>query len=186
MSKTEKDIAQSIAELGKAGKYEIFEGSVSVVDEKQRTVDVEIEEGVELFDIKLRSVVGGGKDGIVLIPKVGSQIVFAQIRGEDDFILIATSELDKIIVDVEVSVEVNSPKILINGGDNGGIPIEKKVIDEINELKQVINDFKTLLTTWIPVPSDGGAALKTAISSWAGEMLVPTEAKALENPKVKH
>lgn len=185
MSLTDREIAEAIARLGKAGKYEIFEGVVSKVNVDERTVDVEIEEGVELFDIKLRTVVGG-KDGIVLLPKMGSMVAFAQVRGEDDFILVSSSELDKIIIDVEVAVEITSPTVLINNGDNGGVPIESKVVEELNALQKEVNDLKTILIAWVPVPSDGGAALKTAISSWAGAPMELTAPKALENEKVKH
>lgn len=42
----------------------------------------------------------------------------------------------------------------------------------IEEIQNDIATLKNVLSTWIPVPNDGGAALKTAATSWASTPLV--------------
>ena len=51
--------------------------------------------------------------------------------------------------------------------------------DELNTLKQV-------LTSWTPVPQDGGASLKASVASWAGRQLQLTRQSDYEDTKVKH
>lgn len=97
------EIAELLKKITGAGRYDIIEGKVSKVNEGEKMIDVELEEGVEMFDIKLRSVSDGAKDGLVVIPKQGSVVVFAKVRGEEDYILISASELDKVIVEIGTS-----------------------------------------------------------------------------------
>jgi hypothetical protein len=42
----------------------------------------------------------------------------------------------------------------------------------IEEIQQDIAALKQAFTTWVPVPSDGGAALKAAAASWFAQPLV--------------
>lgn len=42
----------------------------------------------------------------------------------------------------------------------------------IEEIQDDIATLKNILSTWVPVPNDGGAALKTAAASWAATPLI--------------
>ena len=59
----------------------------------------------------------------------------------------------------------------LNGtGDNAVRFSElKKVVDEI---QSDIGTLKQVFTTWVPVPMDGGAALKAAVTSWSSTPLI--------------
>lgn len=41
----------------------------------------------------------------------------------------------------------------------------------VEEIQNDIATLKQAITTWVPVPNDGGAALKTGLTSWAGTAL---------------
>ena len=58
--------------------------------------------------------------------------------------------------------------------------------DSVNEIKNDINQLKTLINSWVPPGPDGGAALKGILSSWAVSSISPTIKTDLENEKVKH
>lgn len=64
----------------------------------------------------------------------------------------------------------NNGDILI-GGDADFLIGFNKTKESIDELKTSVNDLKSIFTSWTPVPNDGGAALKVAISTWAGTNL---------------
>lgn len=112
------DIRELIASLGGQGAYEIIEGTVEAVDVGQLTVDVLLDEGVVLPDVRLRAVSDGGKMGLVAVPTRGSQVVFAQVRGEADYILIKTSELDRVVVEVDdVVLDINDKGMEMKKGN---------------------------------------------------------------------
>ena len=72
-----------------------------------------------------------------------------------------------------------------NGGENGLAKVDK-LTEKINALENDINNLKTVFTTWVTAPSDGGAALKLAASSWYGTALAVTTKNELEDTKIMH
>lgn len=75
----------------------------------------------------------------------------------------------------------------LNGGDNGGLVKIEKLTERLNKIEQDINKLKTVFsTTWTVTPQDGGAALRTAASTWAGALLQETQVSDMEDDKVKH
>lgn len=53
-----------------------------------------------------------------------------------------------------------------------------------DELQTDVNDLKNLINTWIPVPSDGGAALKVALTTWIATPLIEN-IDLCKNEKIK-
>ncbi len=75
--------------------------------------------------------------------------------------------------------------IAFNGGNNKGLVLLSNVVDRLNKIEQDNNTLKTAMSGWMPVPQDGGAALKASSSAWFGSQLVQTQNSDLENIKVK-
>ena len=48
------------------------------------------------------------------------------------------------------------------------VALSNKVLDELNKLASDINTLKAVFSAWVPVPQDGGAALKVAAGTWYG------------------
>ena len=58
--------------------------------------------------------------------------------------------------------------------------------DRLNELETLWNQLKTDFSSWTPVPSDGGAALKAILAAGIGLKTVPNSQVAdFENEKIK-
>ncbi|MDR2894237.1 MAG: hypothetical protein LBU97_02105, partial [Alistipes sp.] len=94
---------------------------------------------------------------------------------------------DKIVLKIgATTAEVVDGKVTVNGGTLGGLVISGNTADKLNALEDDVNQLKQVLTAWVPVPQDGGAALKGAVSSWAGQPLTPTVPTDLENDKITH
>ena len=68
----------------------------------------------------------------------------------------------------------------------GGLVKIAELTDKINLLERELNDLKSALGRWTPVKSDGGAALKLAITSWSAKQLSLTRRGDYEDTKVKH
>jgi hypothetical protein len=158
---------------------QVVTGEVMSVDETQMTCDVKIESRPDRLDVRIRSVIDGQEKGILIYPKTGSKVLVGLIENnaQSSFIC-GYSEVDKIrLIDCEIE---------LNSGANGGLVISQKVADEVNEIKQDLNNLKAVFNSWVVVPSDGGAALKAAAATWYANQLTPVNKTDLENNKVKH
>jgi len=116
--------------------------------------------------------------GVYIKPKINSYVVVNWINGNACYIALY-SEIDsvKLLADTE---------IIFNEGENGGVPITSDIVSRLNNIEQDINDLKTAFSTWVVVPTDGGAALKASTATWYAAPLIETVDSDIENEKVKH
>ncbi len=158
---------------------QVVVGKVVSVDNSLMVCEVEIQGRPSRLDVRLRSVIDEQEKGILIYPKVNSYVLVGLIENklESSFIC-GYSEIDKIRL-LNCNIELNNDTY-------GGIVISQRVADELNGIKQDINTLKTVLSTWVVAPGDGGAALKAAAATWAGSQLVIINKTDLENNKVKH
>lgn len=181
--KARKKIAEGIRELGGFGKYELFVGEVAGVDEEQAVIDVQINENVIIYDVRLRVVIGGNS-GMYIVPKMGSFVVIAQLEGGQDYQLLQASEIDKAWLKINDSTwEVTQDAMIINGGQNLGMVMVQKLVDRLNEIESALNSIKTGYAAHThPIP-DGSSGPPTTPYSYS----VPNSTVSdFENQKVKH
>lgn len=156
--------------------YSIVGRAVNV-DEVTRTCDLEpIEDEAPRAGIRLQSA-ESGTTGIVLIPKEDSFIVVSFFDRTTGFVSL-TSELEKILIDTDL--------VQFNGGDNGGLINIDDLVTQMNKSQNDLNSLKTAISGWIPVPNDGGAALKVALGAFFGTQLVLTVKVDMEDDKIIH
>lgn len=122
-------------------------GTVKSVDEKARTCEVQIG-GIVYEDVLLYAVVNDDLPGRVLIPKRDSTVIVARIAASNRLYVTMFSEVEKVIFTVADKVtmtcdgekiEATAPKIVLNGGDLGGLINIKPITDKINELIEAHN-----------------------------------------------
>lgn len=176
--------------------------TVDAIDKAARTVDcTPINEGAPLLGVNLQA--NQGCDfGLCLFPEKGSYVVVGFVAdGAAGTVLLtekiesaeivigdtsAVMDADGCRIDTEkMSAHVNRENIIFNGGDLGGLVIIGDLTKRLNLIENDINKLKTAMSGWTPVAQDGGAALKTAVASWAGSQLTPTKRGDYENEKVK-
>lgn len=168
---------KTIAEDKTAEIYSVV-CTVESVDEGQRTADVApINGNAEIFDVRLQSSLNG-LNGLCIFPVVGSVVVVTFLNKLTGYISLF-SEIEKIVLDVNDTIE-------INGGTNGGIVKVNDLLNKLNAVENDLNNLKSLLSAWVPVPSDGGASLKTALASYFSQTITPTLLVDIENDKIKH
>jgi len=68
---------------------------VKSVDETKATCVLVDENGMEIFDVRLRPVLTGNKS-FILVPKVGSYVLAVRVEDDDDWMVIAADEIEKI------------------------------------------------------------------------------------------
>lgn len=120
-----------------AGAVEIYDGKVVAVDEGNYTVDVELDADLVLPDVKLRSVINTDeKAGFVCLPQKDTEIVFAKIEGESDYVLLKTAELEKVIIEIDTAkMEVSKDGYKISKGTVSLLDVFQDVKDLLMNLK---------------------------------------------------
>lgn len=161
---------------------------VTMVDLQEFYVDVEpVGEMAEVLDVRLRAALEASDLGMIMVPKVGSTVLISAINNDwnSAFVSLAT-ELDKILVKVGNSTaEITADEIKLNGGSLGGLVKAKELKAQLDKTNAVVSALMQTLLTWVPVPSDGGAALKTAMQTALTGKTVGSFTN-IENSKITH
>lgn len=157
--------------------------NVTSVDETEYTCSVLPVNGeVEIENVLLSTV---SNDGMVLIPEVDSLVMVTTSKYSPSYVSLF-SDLSKIIIVIgESKLEIVDGSIKFNDGTLDGLVKVNSLVTRLNNIENDINTLKTAFVAWTVTPNDGGAALKTATSTWYSNSLTPTVKNDIENPKIK-
>lgn len=175
---TYAEIARVIKAItGGNGGTALFTAEVKSVEGETCTVLVG---ELEVPDVLLTPADEGADGKLLITPKEGSQVTVADLSGGElrHLAVVHWGEVEKI--------SLTADSIELNGGDNGGLVKIEALTDKINNIEKDINKLKQAFTTWVPVPQDGGASLKSGVASWAAQQLVQTQVSDLEDDKITH
>jgi hypothetical protein len=145
---------------------------VKEVYQQSQTCDVEPLNGdAEILGVKLKAREDSEPDGIVVYPAIGSDVVVGFTDGNDtDAFVLVFSDFDQVLID---------------GGQNEGLVKLPVLRDEIQKLNNFLLAIKNTFSTWAPVASDGGAALKAAMNAALANVQTADLSNA-GNGKFKH
>lgn len=150
-------------------------GTVASVDINAFTANISVDSSV-YFDVPLRVLVGS-QASVIEIPIIGSTVLMCFKDG-------STQRPQILAIDQTDQLLMNCNLVEFNKGQLGGMVKVIELTAKLNKVENDLNNLKTLLSSWIPVPSDGGAALKTIVSSWSGQQIIPTQRADIENTKI--
>jgi len=153
----------------------------------ETTCTVEREDAPTLYDVRLNAIDDDLQSNVTIYPADGSSVIVAIIEGlKTEAVLIRCSEVAQVKIKIgEQTLIMDKDGVVFNGGENGLAKVDK-LTEKINALEKDINKLKTAFSTWVTVPSDGGAALKLATATWFGSVLSVTTQAQLEDTKIKH
>lgn len=160
----------------------VVEGVIASVDEAAFTCDVSIrnsesETPTTFFDVPLRVLVSN-QASVIEIPEINTQCVIC-FRDSN----IGRPQI--LMIHKALKILVICDQVTFNGGTLGGMVKVNDLVTRLNTIEQDINVLKTAFSAWVVVPTDGGAALKTAATAWYSQQLQPTQVNQLENIKIK-
>ena len=180
-------IAKLIGQLSGSAPAVLKVCTVTSVDRDARAIDCEpLDESAPILGCSLQGD-QEGEEGFLLLPKVGGYVIVGLVDGQDTGVVLLTDELDALDVKIgDKTLRITHEGIVFNGGDLGGLIKVEELTAKLNAIEQDINDLKHAFSGWIPSPSDGGAALKASITSWAGKPLQQSKRSDYEDPNVKH
>ncbi len=170
-----KDIEKSIQKL--AGTYlrdivSIVVCTVDSVDFDNRECDCTPISGDADTQIPGVLLCSENNNGLVVSPKVGSTVIVAQSTRNTAFVIMY-SDIDKVqFMDGTFGGMIK----LLDPDDT-----EKGVLKKLNNIENKIDDLISAINGWVPVPNDGGAALKAALTSWLATDLTLTVRGDIEN-----
>lgn len=172
------NIKEMIRQIADGKEIYCLAGVVTKVSASAYSCEVEPINGeATLKDVRIKADLDA-KTGLAMIPREGTNVVVGFLNKNTAFLVLAT--------DIE-RIELQCDDIVINKGDNSGLVKVKELTGRLNTLEKDINDLKQVFsTTWVTAPNDGGAALKTAAATWAGQTITETKQTDIENDKIKH
>jgi len=144
------------------------------VSERTCTCDPIDDPAAKIFNVKLQSVINS-KLGLFIKPKLNTHVVVTFIDQNAGFVSLV-SEIDEILINCE--------SVVFNDGKNGGLVNINDLITQIDKNTAVIKEIQKVFTSWVTVPSDGGAALKALSTSFTS--LSRADLSKIEDTKIKH
>ena len=120
-------------------------------------------------DITDVSLIVNAQTGFMIIPTVGSKVLVT-MQNESTGYVGMYSQVDFIY---------------LNGDSYGGLVKVADLVTKLNNLEKKVNTLITAMSSWVVVPNDGGAALKTIAATFYGSLLAVTTQSSIENTTVK-
>lgn len=199
-------IAETIRKMAQGSRPTVsLMCTVDKVYKDTRTVDcTPLDEGAPLLGVNLQAN-QGSSFGVVSFPRVGSFVVVGFVAEGSAGIVLLTDDVESVEVVVSdkttravldedgariyvgeaTSAELAADGVVLNGGKLGGAVKVEELTTRLNTIEKDINALKNVFSAWVVAPQDGGAALKGAASTWAGQSLTLTKREDYENEKVK-
>jgi len=160
--------------------HTVIEGKIVSVDETAWTCDVEVNDGVTSMtvgDVPLETLTNN-KATFIFTPNKGSDCLLVFRDGNQD-----RPQLLKI-QSARVISAAPTEKWVFGKGDQGGIVLVNPLTEHINTVEEDLNELKTLISSWVPAPGDGGASLKALLSEWFASKITPTTAEDLASKTI--
>ena len=164
-----RELGEALSRIAGGRSTTLYQGVVTHVSDL--TCEVSID-GLSVPDVRLRASTQVDGAQLLLRPAVGSVVIVGTLTGDLDHLVVLSMD--------------QAEEVVINGGELGGLIKVEELTSRFNALERDVNQLKQILSAWTPIPNDGGASLKGAVSSWAGRQLTLTKRGDYEDEKVKH
>lgn len=129
----QNDIIEGLKMLtGYNRRTRVIAAKVVAVSQSYATCDVQDQDGVVLYDVRLRAATDGETSGHVCLPDVGAWVLIANLDGAQAWAVVATEKLSKYSVEIETSLLEM---------DEDGVKIQRGADD----LKSVLSDLLSAL-----------------------------------------
>ncbi len=153
---------------------------VESVDAEGYACEVSMEGKPNRLKVRIRSVIDGSQEGMLILPKVGSFVLVGLINNNPNSnYIVSFSEVDDIWL--------QSPTIKLNGDSNGGVVNWPKAVEQLEKLTARVDALYDALNTAAPsAPTDSGASLIAAIKGSLAAVVDIEKWDGLENENVTH
>lgn len=154
---------------------------VTSVDWEDKTmVAIGQDNGLEYFDVLL------GLGSLNIRPKVESLALVGSIHNGEACFMISCEEIEELELTDKTGfkVSLNNGLLAVNGDEYGGIVNAKELKTQLDKNTLILEKIQTVFNSWVAVPNDGGASLKTLASQFVS--LERSDLSGIENATIKH
>lgn len=183
-------IAEGIKRLGNSKEHGINIETItpafvkSVTDDNEVTCEVD---GLAVHNVRLKTLETGANKSMIIVPANESWVLIGCIEDTEEFVVLSVETAKKVIADIGgTTFQMDQDGIKLNGDQHAGLVKVGALKSKLNTLESQFNQLKAIFTAWVPVTQDGGAVLKSAVTSWASSNVATTQQSQIENTKVKH
>lgn len=151
MSNKQRELVDTLRKLVHTDTI-IIPAIVKDIDEAEGTILATTATGLEIADVRLRSVIGDN-DGVLIFPQKGSSVLMARIQESSNFVVISMEKVDKIQYFVEDKFfKLDKDGLEISAGDESLKKCLDDLLDEIITIyapmnKSAFMDIKQRLAT---------------------------------------
>jgi exosome complex RNA-binding protein Rrp42 (RNase PH superfamily) len=160
---------------------------VKSINATSNTIDATpIAGGADILDARLRVSEGDSGSMIVVYPKKNT-FTLITLTPEGNFVL-AIDEWSELLITDQTAFEVrlSGGKMVFNQAENSSdLLILPRLLQELTKVSTFMEVVKNTINSAVPIPGDGGAAIKTALVA----ALNTTQALSLDglgNDKIRH
>jgi hypothetical protein len=145
--------------------------------------------GAVIFDVRMKVASNEGDAGCYAVPMVGSRVLLVMLEGNvNAWALLQVETIDRWVLKLDTGAELvasQGGEVAINGDQYGGLVKVNELRTELQKVNTFLTALRTAISSAIPVPNDGGAALKIAITNAIAGQQLPTYS-GIESTRTKH
>lgn len=149
-------------------------------NEKTMTA-IGVVDDLEFYEVSL------GIGSIHRKPTIDSRCLIGIINNNaNDTFLIECAECEEIEISDKTAFKwlLKNGELTMNGNQFGGLVKATELKTELDKVNLILQAMQTAFQSWVPVPNDGGAALKALLTP-VFTMLRP-DYQTIQNNKIKH
>lgn len=178
-----QEAVQRLAGVQLADQVSLVEGTVTAVDLPTRTCTVLVgsaESEFELPDVRLMSVVD---DGVLIVPAINSTIIIGYSKRVLPYVCQFSEVEQVLIITGGTSIEVKDGQVQINDGSYGGLVKIEALVNRMNAVEDLLNDFISKYNAHIHPASSGTTSPTTTQETRTASR---TKKDDIENSSVTH
>ena len=194
-----EEIKAALKKIVKSGDMAIGRGVVLAVDKDSATCQVQLVANNEVLNnVNIKPIICEGdlsQMGIILYPSVNAFVLVGnvnQVKADAAILsctLIESIELqtpNNLLLQVsnDGTIKLNASNLIMNNGDNDGIPLVKPLTKVISDLQNQVNQLITAFTTHTHTPP-AGPVIITPPAQIPGLTAPTIQEGDIANPNIK-
>lgn len=182
MSREKEELLKALRDHCNPGD-QVMVAEVISVSQGEDTVEISLD-GLELADVRLRSIIDSQGNRVVVYPAVGSTVLVGKIGHSSQYYIQAVGEVDKVLCRIgDMKLEVTDSGFVYNEGSHttANADILKK---ELNKLSKRVDDLLGALNQ--ASPDSGSGSFKASLMPLLARIIHKEDFSHIEDDKIKH
>ena len=148
MSKEMEELRRKFQQrFGESGD-QVFQGTVTEVNEDEFTCTVKRDDQVDYFDVRLRGLVNADLQGFAFIPRLDSTVLVCRIGKSYELSVCQFTEIDKMIfTDTDLEIIIDTENIDLKKGEKITVHVDAEKLEVTNDKVKALHEADALTVT---------------------------------------